>query len=160
MRSYKISIHAARAGCDRKRPSSRRSRSNFNPRSPRRLRLAGTGRIDREYHFNPRSPRRLRRKWYMMEGDGIEISIHAARANCDDTSAEGTKRKKDFNPRSPRELRPETPQDVQNPKQISIHAARANCDSAACEPLPRKGSEGPKCEWRIQAVEATPKFPA
>ena len=82
--SLSISIHAAQEGCDHK--ASRKqccAARNFNPRSPRGLRLNPVFKPVNESHFNPRSPRGLR-----QEPVAVDVSAIAY-----------------FNPRSPRGLR-------------------------------------------------------
>ena len=101
----RISIHAARVGCDRKHNLYAAKRRYFNPRSPSGLRLYGIG--AKGYYpqnFNPRSPSGLRHE----PGDVVmtaEISIHAARVGCDIGKEQTNDKHKYFNPRSPSGLR-------------------------------------------------------
>ena len=60
-RLKQISIHAAQEGCDKKLIKMQALAYNFNPRSPRGLRLAGGD----------------------TSKDSIIISIHAAQEGCD-----------------------------------------------------------------------------
>ena len=102
-----ISIHAPRAGSDR-RPCGRARRSRyFNPRSPCGERRRASGRCcSRPGYFNPRSPCGERRK----------------------TRTSFPSFKRDFNPRSPCGERLPVRGDPLNPKVISIHAPRAGSD--------------------------------
>ena len=104
---HNISIHAPREGCDGTPPGSSSGRSDFNPRTPRGVRLI----------------------------DGLEllaqgsISIHAPREGCDPPQAEGRcPRCRYFNPRTPRGVRLSGISSSWIPCQISIHAPREGCD--------------------------------
>ena len=81
--------------------------SDFNPRSPRGLRLKTASLLAaRSLYFNPRSPRGLRPYYIWANWEELGISIHAAQEGCDieckhfSEGAVGN-----FNPRSPRGLR-------------------------------------------------------
>ena len=79
----RISIHAARVGCDYKPFIAVCKHDYFNPRSPRGLRRYACLSVGRGYaDFNPRSPRGLRRKTEKRDNNAYH-----------------------FNPRSPRGLR-------------------------------------------------------
>ena len=58
-----ISIHAPRAGCDRRMRVKSRRRAYFNPRTPCGVRLGSHTTATRHwYHFNPRTPCGVRRQ--------------------------------------------------------------------------------------------------
>ena len=103
----RISIHAPREGCDKQNLRHHHRIYNFNPRTPRGVRLsidnwwlkgnvqfqsthpargatwcsgAGTGQTD---HFNPRTPRGVRLSLRGWRGGQWSISIHAPREGCD-----------------------------------------------------------------------------
>ena len=101
-----ISIHAAQEGCDSKNEMAITSGCDFNPRSPRGLRLivivakakiylfqstqpkraatyTGNSCECRLIDFNPRSPRGLRRTTGAASAISVAISIHAAQEGCD-----------------------------------------------------------------------------
>ena len=79
----RISIHAPREGCDGRRPDRRPSSPDFNPRTPRGVRL-GQG---------------------PQGGLVKEISIHAPREGCDISRRSVADDKQNFNPRTPRGVR-------------------------------------------------------
>ena len=56
-----ISIHAPREGCDETQERVLHNRINFNPRTPRGVRLSEYRRRHTRYNFNPRTPRGVRR---------------------------------------------------------------------------------------------------
>ena len=78
-----ISIHAAQEGCDKGLTVQDGAEVNFNPRSPRGLRLGN-----------------LKILWGLLN-----ISIHAAQEGCDGQCSAFINQKEYFNPRSPRGLR-------------------------------------------------------
>ena len=79
-----ISIHAAQEGCDFISQYFIRTIKNFNPRSPRGLRLE-----------------------YVTDSiNTSKISIHAAQEGCDSQYSYEGEEEYYFNPRSPRGLRP------------------------------------------------------
>ena len=100
---------------------------NFNPRSPRGLRLSAVQVPAQHQDFNPRSPRGLRLSTEQAQLDPLEfqstqpkraatldvkvifplvaISIHAAQEGCDPTAKPPATLPIYFNPRSPRGLR-------------------------------------------------------
>ena len=149
-----ISIHAPRAGCDR--------RKRTNPNRP-------------SCHFNPRTPCGVRRKsWSRPWASWRKISIHAPRAGCDLWMSSRTRGRPPFqsthpvrgatravrplpswngyfnprtpcgvrpgrgvdygggrghfNPRTPCGVRPRRQHTQANVRHISIHAPRAGCD--------------------------------
>ena len=103
--ALKISIHAAQEGCDRHCKKHKRVGVNFNPRSPRGLRLATSVIGSPCDNFNPRSPRGLRPIIDRVAGFFDMISIHAAQEGCDAS----------------------VPGNTHNGL-ISIHAAQEGCD--------------------------------
>ena len=80
------------------------------------------------HDFNPRSPRGLR----LHRASDIEkltnISIHAAQEGCDPALSQHVNIAQNFNPRSPRGLRPCIFFRIFRPFSISIHAAQEGCD--------------------------------
>ena len=79
-----ISIHAAQEGCDAEKIGSKVSTINFNPRSPRGLRLQCVPLSPAVFQdFNPRSPRGLRLLTVDAASLLYKISIHAAQEGCD-----------------------------------------------------------------------------
>ena len=79
----KISIHAARVGCDNIKGGDSLKIMHFNPRSPSGLRRRLARRNKCLIDFNPRSPSGLR---LIADSQRIYcevISIHAARVGCD-----------------------------------------------------------------------------
>ena len=130
-----------------------RIRPNFNPRSPRRERLAITfASCGRSPHFNPRSPRRERlaeiigcttgtafqstlpakgatRRWRMID-IAVCISIHAPREGSDGSLYHPAGPVPHFNPRSPRRERPHESSYVDNDElfQSTLPAKGATCE--------------------------------
>ena len=103
----KISIHAARVGCDTQSRKHRQDSLLFQSTQPE---WAATWewRLDmmNVANFNPRSPSGLRHTLRYKAEIAIQISIHAARVGCDNNKpSENLGR------------------------QISIHAARVGCDA-------------------------------
>ena len=84
--SQAISIHAPREGCDLAYLFSRWPPGNFNPRTPRGVRLSAPMSTALLCHFNPRTPRGVRR-------------------GC---PSSGTHCTRYFNPRTPRGVRQQT----------------------------------------------------
>ena len=123
----KISIHAARVGCDPQCQIYRRPPSYFNPRSPSGLRLISELYRRRQKIFQSTQPewaatdgRDGTKKYYTIsihaarvgcdpkaqqKADAPAISIHAARVGCDDYAGIHVNTLKNFNPRSPSGLR-------------------------------------------------------
>ena len=119
----KISIHAARVGCDGNAES-------------------GIGTDD---NFNPRSPSGLRQEVYRRASEYIIISIHAARVGCDNGHGHiYGKLSANFNPRSPSGLRRVAGKEIYGLLNISIHAARVGCDSWAYPPGSRYTNFNPR----------------
>ncbi len=125
-----LPIHAPRAGCDAEKIERKRTKQNFNPRTPCGVRRNLIG----DKHFT------------------VRISIHAPRAGCDTAKRAVCTKRRYFNPRTPCGVRrnsgaprqgfqphfnPRTPCGVRLyvvktiPRKIviSIHAPRAGCDS-------------------------------
>ena len=78
-----ISIHAPRERCDRHISTTSRCFQNFNPRTPREVRLSLSEYAKMHGNFNPRTPREVR----LHFTDEITLIAY------------------DFNPRTPREVR-------------------------------------------------------
>ena len=107
MPKKRISIHAARVGCDYDKHARQLSNCRyFNPRSPSGLRLSLAG----------------------VSGFTSTISIHAARVGCDCKIIRTADVVNNFNPRSPSGLRQVCAFDENDCWGISIHAARVGCD--------------------------------
>ena len=102
---YAISIHAAQKGCDIFFFKGINLFKNFNPRSPRGLRLPWGPCMPCGPYFNPRSPRGLRRLTIRVNTLNHIISIHAAQEGCDRFNKKEYYACRNFNPRSPRGLR-------------------------------------------------------
>ena len=62
LRIAPISIHAPREGCDSRTRPQRTSWGNFNPRTPRGVRLLGNFVVTSPFDFNPRTPRGVRQQ--------------------------------------------------------------------------------------------------
>ncbi len=80
-------------------------RPDFNPRTPRGVRLLPIRYNFHNFYFNPRTPRGVRRMMVIFNSPLISISIHAPREGCDFT---GLPQKTGW--------------------EISIHAPREGCD--------------------------------
>ena len=79
---------------------------DFNPRTPRGVRRLPVHQHRHTANFNPRTPRGVR----LTAGSQIntkvrKISIHAPREGCDCTGTGAVRRTGDFNPRTPRGVR-------------------------------------------------------
>ena len=76
----RVSIHAPLAGCDRSPAARKCSRSRFNPRTPRGVRLYGNGQKAERRSFNPRTPRGVRQsRDDRCRGAGWFQSTHPSR---------------------------------------------------------------------------------
>ena len=82
---------------------------NFNPRTPRGVRLFGVLTKNRSLDFNPRTPRGVRR-------GGMSAPMRGG----------------DFNPRTPRGVRRSVMRSSICSNSISIHAPREGCDERPC----------------------------
>ena len=125
-----LSIHAPRAGCDAEKIERKRTKQNFNPRTPCGVRRNLIG----DKHFT------------------VRISIHAPRAGCDIALLDGSVSLDtfqsthpvrgatgsaaahmpcayNFNPRTPCGVRRHAYRPRNDDYHISIHAPRAGCDS-------------------------------
>ena len=102
-----ISIHAPRGGCDRRRACRATLRNDFNPRTPRGVRLGRCARPPVRIYFNPRTPRGVRLRLRARYRRSHRISIHAPRGGV--RRAEQGQRQAEGS--------------------ISIHAPRGGCDS-------------------------------
>ena len=89
------------------------TRRNFNPRSPRGLRLTGSEDNTASNDFNPRSPRGLRQVWAALDERLIEFQSTQPKRAATARALKGGA----------------------NVEQISIHAAQEGCDN------PRKESK-------------------
>ena len=124
-----ISIHAPLAGCDLRRSEQRRRDVNFNPRTPRGVRLGRRGSSGSRSLFQSTHPSRgatvLRpRRAYMMG-----ISIHAPLAGCDTAPPAGGGIRAKFQSTHPSRGATLHFTDKRIGIQISIHAPLAGCDS-------------------------------
>ena len=79
----KISIHAAQEGCDIQQKQGSGCYENFNPRSPRGLRLQLLYRNYDFYRFQSTQPKRAATGTSRLLGGLAAISIHAAQEGCD-----------------------------------------------------------------------------
>ena len=147
-----ISIHAAQEGCDGGWRYQQRQHNNFNPRSPRGLRLAVTVGNGLSRYFNPRSPRGLRlvtyqrfcRIGWLFQSTQPKraATIGIGRYVTANELFQSTQPKRAatlngwsqnlailyFNPRSPRGLRHFSQEATVTSHSISIHAAQEGCD--------------------------------
>ena len=102
-----ISIHAAQEGCDNGRRSHEKNSNDFNPRSPRGLRLMVRYlELQAAINFNPRSPRGLRRYIYSNGCFLFDFNPRSPRGLRQMFVNFIRRASNDFNPRSPRGLRP------------------------------------------------------
>ena len=107
--SANISIHAPREGCDWLFWWQRAYEKDFNPRTPRGVRLVLAILVAVSLYFNPRTPRGVRRGLCAVCPSVGAISIHAPREGCDGNAG----RRPGFaclyfNPRTPRGVRQQT----------------------------------------------------
>ena len=112
-RSFVISIHAPRAGCD----------------------VVFTGKAALGLYFNPRTPCGVRRLVPAKPPSAGVISIHAPRAGCDDTFSSVSFNFSTFQSTHPVRGATDAAGIWKNPQQISIHAPRAGCDPAGHRPF-------------------------
>ena len=101
-----ISIHAPRAGSDRRHMVLRRSRTYFNPRSPCGERPKPPIRKAENKIFQSTLPVRGATSWETIARRLHYISIHAPRAGSDTMTIADAAPILDFNPRSPCGERP------------------------------------------------------
>ena len=127
-RLCRISIHAPRAGCDRRNSNSSRRIMNFNPRTPCGVRRLREFSRFRGAYFNPRTPCGVRRDADHRRQNRRAISIHAPRAGCDNNEVLCKFLIQDFNPRTPCGVRRAVRKMIREYGRISIHAPRAGCD--------------------------------
>ena len=127
--SQAISIHAPREGCDLAYLFSRWPPGNFNPRTPRGVRLSAPMSTALLCHFNPRTPRGVRLP--------LIPSQRAAIRNFNPRTPRGVRPLRrvrrpaprgDFNPRTPRGVRLQAGFQLVQALVISIHAPREGCD--------------------------------
>ena len=103
-----ISIHAPREGCDRPGwPLMGRQKGDFNPRTPRGVRLFDLLAVPLFFHISIHAPREGcdRRRWWRGR-TAHPISIHAPREGCDVWPPLSPLYFTNFNPRTPRGVRP------------------------------------------------------
>ena len=82
---------------------------NFNPRTPRGVRLRpSASTLPRKANFNPRTPRGVRQFLALELQIRLIISIHAPREGCDGDMLLIIGQSQDFNPRTPRGVRQQT----------------------------------------------------
>ena len=126
----RISIHAARVGCDGLfAPPMIRRPPDFNPRSPSGLRPPLPKSTSRKWQFQSTQPEWAATNMTFEEWVKYYISIHAARVGCDNELAREHAPSRRF-----QSTQPEWAATVErrfNNSQlsiISIHAARVGCD--------------------------------
>ena len=103
-------------------------RLNFNPRSPRGLRLFCFSCKASISDFNPRSPRGLRLMQELIQVQKLKISIHAAQEGCDHNFAHLITLPKAFQSTQPKRAATKPRCIIGNHQNISIHAAQEGCD--------------------------------
>ena len=123
-----ISIHAPLAGCDNQPLSNSPSTIHFNPRTPRGVRPGRRNRRSPIFRFQSTHPSRGATFAYCFDAFGLDISIHAPLAGCDNDFEPYWILYKDFNPRTPRGVRQADTQLNGLITAISIHAPLAGCD--------------------------------
>ena len=126
-----ISIHAPRAGCDRKCPPGPDRGIYFNPRTPCGVRRQPLLSHRSTHNFNPRTPCGVRRfPNHGVDSPNLRISIHAPRAGCDLTEEINAVSSliSIHAPRAGCDMR--TLVVCHRMMDISIHAPRAGCDSS------------------------------
>ena len=126
-----ISIHAPLAGCDQRRPRSRITINNFNPRTPCGVRLRFDRVLRRAPVFQSTHPLRgatFAGRYVVFR---FFISIHAPLAGCDTLVQQGSKFNNNFNPRTPCGVRRWLSVIIGSSLDISIHAPLAGCDRFA-----------------------------
>ena len=124
----RISIHAARMGCDRHKLQQYYNAYDFNPRSPNGLRLMNLPLAIWPINFNPRSPNGLRPLWSAPYACKLPDFNPRSPNGLRPKSAPPTPQRCDFNPRSPNGLRLLIAARYEGYGDISIHAARMGCD--------------------------------
>ena len=128
---FTISIHAPLAGCDQRRPRSRITINNFNPRTPCGVRLRFDRVLRRAPVFQSTHPLRgatFAGRYVVFR---FFISIHAPLAGCDTLVQQGSKFNNNFNPRTPCGVRRWLSVIIGSSLDISIHAPLAGCDRFA-----------------------------
>ena len=127
--SCRISIHAPREGCDgQHRGGHIRGYEDFNPRTPRGVRLRREGGHAGAGDFNPRTPRGVRLGMTDDDGCTWQISIHAPREGCD-YLVDGLLHITGISIHAPREGCDGGRHHRSARLLISIHAPREGCDS-------------------------------
>ena len=101
-----VSIHAPRAGCDEWALSRNGNYLRFNSRTPCGVRRQTCVLSPRTKSFNSRTPCGVRPAYISFVGQLINVSIHAPRAGCDDSSISALARSLGFNSRTPCGVRP------------------------------------------------------
>ena len=101
------STHPARGATGVRVPGAAR-RHNFNPRTPRGVRLRLMDNLLTCWNFNPRTPRGVRLTAAATIAASSSISIHAPREGCDYWESSRDAPACDFNPRTPRGVRQQT----------------------------------------------------
>ena len=124
-----ISIHAPREGCDFAAASLPLPSINFNPRTPRGVRLSVPHALECRLRFQSTHPARgATIPLYSDIRDDLIISIHAPREGCDILGSRFSSSPSNFNPRTPRGVRHGQRSRHQRFFRISIHAPREGCD--------------------------------
>ena len=104
-----ISIHAPREGCDLTLDVEvGKHLVNFNPRTPRGVRLRTRRRHILRQRFQSTHPARGATALRACLSEPGMISIHAPREGCDQDHQKHSKHYSDFNPRTPRGVRQQT----------------------------------------------------
>ena len=105
--------------------------TNFNPRTPRGVRLHGLSDFCMSVKISIHAPREgcdAMRSWLIVAAE--TISIHAPREGCDTNLAATIGGRNNFNPRTPRGVRQQRFDTLGHVPRISIHAPREGCDGA------------------------------
>ena len=104
----KISIHAPREGCDLSQAAEMAEPEDFNPRTPRGVRLDMYNFNTIFHGFQSTHPARGATPAQRLQQQGSRISIHAPREGCDCKHRLQISHVSNFNPRTPRGVRPWT----------------------------------------------------
>ena len=129
--SWRVSIHAPRAGRDMRVERQLWVRLSFNPRAPRGARpltIAITGNL---LAFQSTRPARGATLTDLLHAHHLHVSIHAPRAGRDLTTSTRTQCGSCFNPRAPRGARLGRVVVFIPALLVSIHAPRAGRDARA-----------------------------
>ena len=127
-RSFDVSIHAPREGCDTALIPSDFSLTSFNSRTPGGVRLRTPIKATFLLGFNSRTPGGVRHK--LTDRKRIEdlVSIHAPREGCDRHDQNERDKQHRFNSRTPGGVRRARGLSIVHTVNVSIHAPREGCD--------------------------------